>query len=247
MTLLDEPVRTFEVEPEPPAPRTLLARAVPIVVVFALLGLIGTAGTWASFNATTDNPATLSTGSLVLANTVTGGSEGTCYSDDDSGIAVNASECEAVFDVPAQQPGNAPVEDTVTLENVGTMNAAALSVYAPDACSSPLAGSYNGSVSLCTKLQLVIQEYSDAGFNDEVSCIYGAGDGTTCQFDASLTVDQFVSDHGDFASGVAIGDLQAGAANRRYFRVAAQLADDTDNNSVQGREAVFSLTWRIEQ
>lgn len=244
MTLLDDPVPSFELEPEPPTPRGMLARAVPIVVVFALLGLIGTAGTWASFTASTDNPATFATGSLVLANTVTGGT-GTCESDDDAGLAVNSSTCDVLFDVPAQQPGHAPVEATLTLENVGTIDASALSVHAEGACTSPLVGAYNGSVSLCSKLQLTVQEYSDAGFTTDSNCIYGDGDGTTCQFDPTMTVDDFVATHGSFGTAAPVGDLAVDA--ERYFRISVQLADAPDNNSVQGREATFSLTWRAEQ
>lgn len=242
MTLLDDPVPSFELEP--PTPRGVLARAVPVVVVFALLGLIGTAGTWASFTASTDNPTTLATGSLVLANTVTGGS-GTCESDDDAGLAVNSSTCDVFFDVAPQQPGHAPVEATLTLKNVGTVDASALSAHAEGACTSPLVGAYNGSVSLCTKLQLTVQEYGDAGFTTESNCIYGDGDGTTCQFAPTMTVDDFVATHGGFATGAPIGDLAVDA--ERYFRISVQLEDELDNNSVQGREATFSLAWRAEQ
>lgn len=246
MTLLDD--APVVLEPEQ-APRTLLSRLVPVLVVSALLGLIGTAGTWAALSASTDNPATFATGSLVLSNTVTGGT-GTCTSDQDAGLGVNVSECDQLFAEAARRPGD-EVGETVVLENVGTVDASTLAIYAPAACSDAAAvGTYRGSGTpdgLCSLLQLTIQEHSDSSFVTPLSrCAYPADALATCTFDPGATVADFVASHGGFGTALSTVDgLATGAADARYFRVAVKLPADA-GNSVQGRAATFSLTWRIE-
>ena len=247
MTLLDEPVVTVDLEPEvevdeQPAPRGLLARLVPVLVVFALLGLIGGAGTFAAFSASTDNPATFTTGALVLSNEKT--STTACLSTDDAGAAVNESDCEQLFDVSVRKPGD-EASATLTLKNVGTIDAVAFKVFADGTCSSTTTGTYSGSANLCTRLRLSIQEYSDAGFTTPSSCHYGGGNATTCAYDdAGRTVSAFLSSHADWTGGLSLGALAVDA--ERYVRVGVKL-DGAEGNDVQGRAATFSLTWRIEQ
>lgn len=236
---------TYAVAPELPATRTWLARALPVIVGAALLGLTGTAGTWASFTASADNPATLATGSLVLANTV--GAAPACESDDDAGTGVNASECDQLFEVPSRRPGDAPVSETLVLQNVGNVDGTALSVYAPEACQNASVGSFSGTGDLCGALALTIQEFSDSGFTTPSTCHFGGGSATTCALDEDHTVADFVAGHGSFGTAAPLGALAGGATNRRYLELAVQLPDDGVQNSLQGREATFSLTWRLEQ
>jgi hypothetical protein len=245
MSFLKDSPTTYTVEPELPAMRTWLARAIPVIVGAALLGLTGTAGTWASFTASTDNSASLATGSLVLANTV--GAEPTCESDDDAGTTVNASTCDQLFAVSAQRPGDAPVSETVVLENVGSIDDADLSVHADGACQLASVGSYSGTGDLCDALALTIQEYSDSGFTTPSACLFGGGGPVTCSLDAAYTVNDFIAAHGSFASTLPVGELDAGPAHRRYVRVSVQLPDSGVQNSLQGRSASISLTWRLEQ
>lgn len=239
MTLVeDRPLVELAPEPELP-PRALLSRVAPLLVIAALLGLIGSAGTWAAFSASTDNAATFATGSLVLANTVTGGT-GTCESDDDAGLATNASTCDQLFAISTQRPGQV-VSETLTLQNVGTVDAAALKVFA-SGCTSEATGTFSGTGSLCSTLRLSIQEYGDSGFTSPSACIYGGGTATTCDFDnAAKTIDG-LPDTWDTA--LLLGTLPA--TETRYLRVAVKL-DSSAGNSLQGQQASFSLTWRMEQ
>lgn len=251
MTLLDEPMTDVDLEPEivvvdePIAPRGLVARTVPVLVVFALLGLIGGAGTFAAFSASTDNAATFATGSLVLSNTKT--STTACLSTKDAGLDVNESVCEQLFDVSVQKPGD-EASATITLENVGSMDAAVLKLHAAGTCADSTVAPYNGTTDLCGKLRLSVQEYSDSGFTNASACLFGGGTATTCAYtDPGKTVDAFIAAHPDWANGLAMGAMPtSGAGDVRYVRVGVKI-DGSEGNDLQGRAASFSLTWRMEQ
>jgi len=243
VTLLDEPAVVVDLEPEvePPAPKGVLARAVPVLVVFALLGLIGGAGTFAAFTASTDNPATFATGSLVLSNTnptVTG-----CLSI--NGTNNENDACGELIGVELQQPGD-EAEAELTLENVGSLAASVLKVHGDGTCASGTVGDFSGSVSLCERLLLSIQEYDDDTFTTETACLFGGAAGDVCDHsDPDATVDEFFTEYPAWNDALEMGAMDTtGPTKFRYLKVGLRLEG---GNEVQGRDAVFSLTWRIEQ
>ena len=258
MILLDEPAVVVDLEPEvePPAPKGVLARAVPVLVVFALLGLIGGAGTFAAFTASTDNAATFATGSLVLENTVTGEDE--CLSNDGpGGLSTNENvACDFLFDESTKAPGQI-ASNTLRLRNVGSMDASRLLVHGSGQCGVGEAEDedYHGEAGdICGALLLTIQELG-ANMQPLPECIYPEAS-NSCEFDADHTVrvfedlDPFVG-HGGFSNAILIpGGLGAfeELANgpERFFKISVQLDPDADNN-VQGQSGSFSMTWRIEQ
>lgn len=244
MTLLDDPI-AVELAPEAEPARRGVGKVVPLLVAVLLLATAGGAGTWAAFNASTSNSSTFATGSLVLSNTKQ--SSTACFSSGSGGgLTSNANDCEQLFTVSVQKPGDS-ADGALTLENVGSLDADVLKVHATSGCASTVVGSFSGTTDLCTKLRLSIQEYSDAGWTTPSTCLFGGGTVTACAFDdAGKTVAQFVSLHGDWANGLSMGAMPAGAGGRRYVRVAVKL-DAGEGNEVQGRQASFGLTWRIEE
>lgn len=142
-----------------------------LLLVMSLGNLRGR-GTFASFTATlTHGGATFSTGTLVLTDTV--GSGDTCFSTGtgptDSGTTdVNANGgCAAVFAVAGAVPG-ATASAEVTIENAGTVAAAALVVHATGCTpADSTVGAYHGVGDPCDVLQLTL----DAGSE----CRYGRG------------------------------------------------------------------------
>ena len=216
------------------------------LVVVGAAALVG-AGTFASFNAQTRNPNnTFADGTLVLSNTKAGGSA--CLS---TGAGTNTdtnvnNACDTLFGLTVKKPGDSGTAN-LTIKNDGTLDASTLKVFSAACANANATGeTYNGSGLPCSKVQIYIQQWSDSGFTIPSQCVYG---GATvpgmCDFsDAAKTLGAFTTAYNSSSNGQTIGALNAHASN--YFTIGLKLPSDADN-SYQGRQASFDLTWYAAQ
>jgi predicted ribosomally synthesized peptide with SipW-like signal peptide len=216
---------------------TVRRAIVALVVLLAAGG--ASAGTWASFTASTSNEASFSTGTLMLSNTV--GAASACFSTAvGDQIDTNDRSCDALFPVAIHAPGGTASAD-VAIKNQGSL-AGTLMAYVPTCANTDSAAAYHGSGLLCGALQVSVQEYTDASRTTISDCRYGAvtGVGVTCAFGPSLAA--LATAHGDFANGLALDALTPGQT--RWYRVRLLLPASA-GNTLQGRSATFGLTWRM--
>lgn len=252
MTAVDDRSETLQWYVEPPKRRPRwIRRAVPIVAGLGLLAGAAGAGTMASFSGTTDNAGgTFETGSLVLSNTVPATTA--CLSTD-GGMPLNSADCDTVFDLSVQQPGDTATGDG-DVENVGSIDGS-LKVHADGACVDGDAAdtAYHGTANLCDELRLSVQQYADepsrtADDTTGGTCLYGGGmGGQTCDFgDGAKTLSAFATAYPDFTTTLPAGAMPAsGTGSVRYLRISVHL-DASADNDFQGRAASFGLTWRLE-
>jgi predicted ribosomally synthesized peptide with SipW-like signal peptide len=231
-----------------------------ILLSVSALGILAAAvggGTFATFNATTNNPNnTFTTGTLVLTNTVASGT--TCLST--GGGAVGAANsnglCDTIFNMTNQKPG-ASSTFNVTIKNDGSLDADAsgLQLYT-NGCTNANNGavSYHGSGDLCLStapnaLELYVQQWTDATLTTAKTCVYGGGTATTCAFSTAKTVGGFANAHTTQGTSQAIVNSVAHPfdhATTDYFTIGVQL-DSTADNSVQGLKLTTDFTWYISQ
>jgi predicted ribosomally synthesized peptide with SipW-like signal peptide len=232
-------------------------RVKPILVGMLILGAITAAvsgGTFATFNASTSNDATITSGTLLLGNKVNAGTE--CMSTDASLAppsatitALNTNACTALFSTTLN-PTQAGVAN-LTLKNEGNLNAATSSLVATACVSAINPITVNGTAfsgdtvnaPLCSILQLVVAEVTVSGGNTltGAGCVYGLAGGlvpvTNCQYDATKTVS-------GAAGTTALGAFNAGTS--RFFVIGVKFPD-TNDNRYQGQKATVSVTWTINQ
>jgi predicted ribosomally synthesized peptide with SipW-like signal peptide len=215
------------------------------LIVIGLLASLATASTFASFTAQTDNPNnTFSTGTLVLSNTRTGGS--TCYSTGGGSTDSNSNAgCDTLISASVKKPGDAATQ-TLKIQNSGSLDASALKLFSPGCTDANNAEAYHGTGSACGKVQLYIQQYSDAAFTTPLACLYGgAVVANTCDFsDTTKTLGSFAGAYGSSGAALSLGSLAAG--NTVFVKVGMMLPNSADN-SFQGRKATIDFSWQIIQ
>jgi hypothetical protein len=216
--------------------------------VVAGIGALAGAGTFATFTAQTTNPTnTFADGTLVLSNTV--GAGAACLSTGGGTTDVNDnSSCSTAFNLSVKAPGDSGTAD-ITLENKGSLPASALKAWSASCTTADAAGeNYHGTGVPCGKVQIYVQQYSDA-FATPSACLYGGATGAICDFtDVTKTLTAFVTAYPNVGSGLSAGTLTAagGATPKRWIRVGVKLPSDADN-TYQGRSASLALNWHITQ
>ncbi|MFM8304993.1 MAG: hypothetical protein ACKOA9_11980 [Actinomycetota bacterium] len=238
---------TIEPTPERSSRKRLGAAALALLGVVALTGV----GTFATFNAQTKNPGNLfSDGTLVLSNTKDGGTA--CLSTGGGTTDVNSNDtCDQLMNLTVRKPGDSSTTK-LTIKNEGSLAASALKVFSAACTNADASGeTYHGTGNPCSQiqlyLQLYLQQYTDSSFSTPSACLYGGATvANTCDFsDATKTLAAFQSAYGSAAGGLGIGSgLTTGAS--RYVKVGIMLPS-ASNNSFQGRQATFDLTWYAEQ
>lgn len=215
------------------------------LIVIGLLASLATASTFASFTAQTDNPNnTFSTGTLVLSNTRTGGS--TCYSTGGGSTDSNSnSGCDTLITATVKKPGDS-VTQTLKVQNSGSLDASTLKLFSSSCTDANNTESYHGTGSACSKVQLYVQQYSDAAFTTPSACLYGgAVVANTCDFsDTTKTLGSFGSIYSSAGAAYGLGSLPAG--NTVYIKIGMMLPSSSDN-SFQGRKATIDFSWQIVQ
>lgn len=212
------------------------------LVALALLLSVGgaTAGTWASFSASTENDGAFATGTLMLSNTVGAGTA--CFSTA-AGVDINTNDrtCDALLAATVRKPGDSATAD-VAVKNEGSIDGNLLAYVA--SCTGSDAEAFHGTGDPCGVVQVTVQEYTDATRTTASNCRFGAvtGAGITCAFGPTLV--GLVDAHGDFTEGLAVGSLVTGQT--RWFRVGLTLPSSA-GNTMQGRAATFGIVWRMAQ
>lgn len=215
-----------------------------VLIVVGLLAVVGGgAGTFATFNATTTNPATFATGTLVLSNTVNAATA--CLSTGGGPVtASNTFSCDALFSTTVSKPGDS-ASAHVTLQNSGSLAASTLSLQASSCVDSNNgAETFHGTGSLCTALHFYVQEWTSSSFATPFKCWYGDV-GTTCSPSFTSTLAGFGTSPVDISVGPGSPPALA-ASGLRYFTVAVELPGSADN-TYQGRQAALALTWEESQ
>ena len=221
----------------------VLRKLLLTVMVLGAITSTVSAGTYASFSATTTNTATFASGTLDLTND--GPTAGVCVSTGGgSDPTSNSGACDQLFALSVKRPGDSAFVD-VTLTNSGSVDATTLKLDAGTACAPGNApgAMYNGSGNPCTVVQVYVQEYSTLSnrTNDTRTpggtCHYGAGTTQSCDYVSTKNLDTF-----DAVSPITIGTLTSGQS--RYFRIYLQMLS-TANNTFQGKQATFAFNWAI--
>jgi hypothetical protein len=216
--------------------------------VVAGIGALAGAGTFATFTAQTTNPTNIfADGTLVLSNTVGAGTA--CLSTGGGSTDVNANgSCDVAYNLTVKAPGDSGTAD-ITLENKGSLAASALKAFSGSCTDANAAGeNYHGTGSPCGKVQIYVQQYSDA-FGTPSACLYGGATGATCNFsDATKTLTAFVTAYPNVGSGLSAGTLTAagGLTPKTWITVGVMLPSNADN-SYQGRSASLALNWQVTQ
>ena len=206
-----------------------------IAIAIAGLAALGSSS-FASYSAQTTNPNNrFATGALVLTNTKQGGSA--CLSTAGGATDTNVnSSCDQLLNLSVKKPGDSATVN-LTVQNSGSLPATVFKVFS-SACadSNAAAETYHGTGSLCSKVQLYIQQ-TDSTFTTKTACLYGGAAVTnTCDFtDTTKTLSAFSSTYTSSATGLSIGSgLAANTPN--YFSIGVMLPTSADN-TMQGRAA----------
>lgn len=202
-------------------------------------------GTFATFNAQTANPNNVfAAGTLVLSDTKLGGSA--CLSTGGANTDINAGTCDQLLNLTVAKPGDTG-SAKLTLRNEGSLNATALKLFS-NACvnADAAAEGFHGTGLPCGKIQLTVQQYSDAAFTTPAACLYGASSGASCTFaDATKTLNAFSTSFGSAATGLSAGGAISSGASR-YFEISVKLPSDA-GNEFQGRQGTIGFNWIAEQ
>ena len=212
------------------------------MLVVGALGSVTVGGVDAVLSSEEQNAqASIATGTLNLSTTVGAGAPCTSYGPGSS-ANVNTT-CDPVFTyVPAAEnyPG-VPATASVTIKNVGSLDASDLSVYMPScsAVPTPDAPAPGGGDPCATGgAQLYLQETNALG--TPTKCWFPGG-GTTCAFSAST-----LSSFSAYSTSTNAFDLGSGpdALQTRYFVIGVELPAAAAN-SFQGESAAFLLAWHV--
>ena len=204
------------------------------------------AGTFASLTSDTrNNGGKISSGTLTFSNTVTS----TCSSFG-AGSTNNVNpNCDPLFqNSTLVYPGTANTKN-VTIANTGSLGGK-LSVYMPTCTAvatpgapAPYGGGTIGGGDPCASggAQIYIEERDSAFSAASASCVYPTTGGACGYSTNSLPYLALVANTANTAFSLGVGPA-AGAS--RYFVVGMKLPSAT-SDTLQGEEAVFSLTWRL--
>ena len=211
-----------------------------LMVIGALTTTVS-AGTFASFGASTTNTAQFATGLLTLTND--GPAVGTCVSAGPAdNVVTNTKACDQLFNVTLAKPGDTAQVD-LTLQASGTIGAGGtLSAYRTAACSATNAPAalYNGGGNPCGQIEMYIQEYTGPTRTDllrDGSCEWPTA-GANCSNTFAAASDS-LNDYPASTSPISMGTL---TSTQRYFRIFLRLSSAADN-SYQGMQANFGFAW----
>ena len=235
---------------------SLLRKVLLTVMIIGATGSTLSAGTFASYNATTTrSSSSFETGALVLSditpvtNTLcysAGGGPGTTFGNG------NANGCDAVFNLTNQTPSTTVSTQRVTLKNEGDLNPTKVQLASTGACTNSETGSgYHGGGDLCAALRFSIQEYTTSAFTTKVtSCVYPAATNAVCATTPAGVVSTFTSAHPEVSpldvntNGAATSGMNVGV--QRFFLISISLPT-TAGQTTQGMAASFGFTWQLTQ
>jgi hypothetical protein len=220
-----------------------LKKVLASLIVIGGLSSLTVSGTFALLSSQESNArSSVASGTLTFSNTVNTGTACLSYGGPASPGNVNNS-CQALFTSATQNyPGVAITPAKVTIANNGSLSASGLSVYMPACTAAVTPGAPSpGTASPCAAggAQLYVQE-TDSSWTP-TKCWFPAGAGACGWAASALFV--FASNFNSTTSSLDLGRGPASGASR-YFQIGMRLPSDASNN-LQGKAAVFGLTWHI--
>jgi hypothetical protein len=211
-------------------------------VVLGLLSFLTVTSAFALLNSETRNTGgKIASGTLTFSNKVNAGTVCLSYNGPASPGNANTS-CNALYTSSTLMYPGTPATAQVTIANNGSLDASDLSVYMPSctAVTSPGAPTPGGADPCgVAGAQFYIQE-TNSSFTP-TTCKYPAAAGT-CSFNAN-SLFFFKASANSAPNAFDLGSGPAHAQSR-YFIVGMQLPT-TAGNTLQGEEALFSLTWHM--
>lgn len=216
--------------------RRVFASLATLTLVGELLAF-GVHGTFASYNSSLTNLGSNASAGTLTLSTMANSPTGTmCLS---SGSATNSNTgCGAI--TLSGGPFRPGTTATVKLRivNSGSLNAGDLSVWAPKTCS--------GTTTICTVLELTIQETTSTGAN--IKCFYPTTN-TACVATSGKDLASFRTTHRTQATKLTLtGGLNA--LTSRFFTVGVTLptfSSPATGNVYQGKTAKFSIQWYLNE
>ena len=179
---------------------------ISLMVLATVVALVGS-GSFATFNAAGRNAVAITAGTLVLGDRANAGSEcfsagGLAPSNPQQVSGTNSSACSGVWSLATELPGTAITPLRMTVRNAGNLGASQLLVYAAGVCTNSHAGSgYDGTGSLCSQVQVEVQQYTDNTFGTPLlstttttaAVAAGAGVSIPVAVSAAFVVNQSIS------------------------------------------------------
>lgn len=217
-----------------------LKKILASLIAIGSLGSLTVAGTYALSSEEINGRSTLATGTLTLNDTV--GTGTTCSSYTGSENANSA--CQALMTSSAlYYPGESTVAE-VKIVDGGSIDGGGLAVYMPSCTagntpSAPKPGS--GDPCALAGDQIYLQE-TDSSWTP-TQCWYPLKAAGTCTW-VKNALHVFASSHGVATSAVSLGSGPT-HGQARYFEIGLRIPPEA-SNELQGREAVFGLTWRLQ-
>lgn len=210
------------------------------MIALGALGSLTIAGTFAFSSESVNGSTSLATGTLTLSDTA---NEGTICHSYSGGENANGA-CQALMSSSTlEYPGESAVAK-VKIANDGSLDGGDLVVYMPsckaeNTPSAPAPGTGNPCAGAGD--QLYIQETNSSWTATE--CWYPAHKAGSCAW-AKNALYVFATNHSTAESALNLeGGPQHGQA--RYFEIGLRIPPEA-SSELQGREAVFGLTWRLQ-
>ena len=224
---------------------SLFRKILMTLMVISGIGSTISAGTFASYNASTTNQtSTFATGSLVLGRQVNAATM--CMSvgaGTNTDTNANAG-CSSMFSNLVAKLGDAATTVDLTIKNDGSLPG--VLSYASSVCANGSNGTYYiGSANLCDKLNVTIQEYtSSLRTTPTSSCVFPAQPSSSCPALSASVAPTYLPSALPSAA-TSQGAIAAGAS--RWFRLTIQYPNTGlgDADATQGRKASFALTWSL--
>lgn len=219
-----------------------LKKALGSLIVVGSMSFLTVAGTFAIMSSDTANrQSSIASGTLTFSNTVGAGTA--CFSYNGP-LNANPS-CDALFSASTLMYPGTLATAKVTIANNGSLNPSSLYVYMPSCSMQTTPGAPPGGANPCglNGAQFYLQE-TNSSWTPLASCLYPPSANTSCTAVAS-TLYGFSTTYTSSAAPLNLGSGPT-IGNKRYFIVGMQLPSNA-SNSLQGEEALFSLTWGFAQ
>jgi hypothetical protein len=184
--------------------------------------------------------SSVASGTITFSNKVNTGTACISNSGPASPGNVNTT-CDALFTSTTQMYPGQLAAAKVTIKNTGSINAKDLAIFMPSCTAAAVSGAPVSTGDPCGAggAQLYIQE-TDVNWA-AVKCWFPST-AVTCPLTAD-SLNTFDQNYTDTTSMVHLGAGPA-AAQFRYFIVGVELPSPAAN-ALQGRAAVFALTWHV--
>jgi hypothetical protein len=184
--------------------------------------------------------SSVTSGTITFSNQVNTGT--VCISNAGPASPGNVNTaCDALFTATTQMYPGQVATAKVTIKNTGSIDAKDLAIFMPSCTAAPTPGAPVSTGDPCGAggAEFYIQETNASWV---ASKCWFPTTATTCTLTAD-SLNTFDQNYTDTSSLLHLGGGPS-ASQSRYFIVGMELPS-TAANTLQGREAVFALTWHV--